>query len=205
MAGNPLSAPVKILLGLLVVIVAIAIFVGAVKLAQIAPKVGETVTNTPILMPGWLATAVNAIIGPFATGSITLEGLVLRLAIFAIIFFGVSEIIMLFSTFTTATSYLIGFGLALIAGVTKGINAIAGIFTVAAGLGALGIALIILGALASAVTLNLGIGGWIRRWRMERQMEIEAMKSDEGTGRVTSAIKGLKQVERSFSGGELKP
>ena len=36
-------------------------------------------------------------------------------------------------------------------------------------------------------------------------MEIEAMKSDEGTGRVTSAIKGLKQVERSFSGGELKP
>src|SRR3989338_2020950 len=159
MAGNPLSVPMKILLGLLVVIVAIAIFVGAVKLAKIVPTVGETVTNTSILMPGWLATAVNAIIGPFAAGSITLEGLVLRLAI----------------------------------------------FTITAGLGALGIALIIFGALASAVTLNLGIGGWIRRWRMERQMEIEAIKSEAGTERVTSAIKGLKQVQRSFSGGELKP
>jgi|SRR3989338_8081128 len=205
MAGNPLSAPVKILLGLLVVIVAIAIFVGAVKLAQIAPKVGETVTNTPILMPGWLATAVNAIIGPFAAGSITLEGLILRLAIFVIIFFALGELIALTTSFQQATAYLISFGLALIAGVTKIINLVAGLFGVVSGLGALGIALIILGGLVSAVTLNLGIGGWIRRWRMERQMEIEAMKSDEGTGRVTSAIKGLKQVERSFSGGELKP
>ena len=202
MAGNPLSVPVKILLGLLFIVIAITIFFWAVKLAQIVPKVGETATQTPIAMPGWIAKTVNAIIGPFDAGSITLEGLILRLAIFVIIFFGLGELVALFTTFSDATSYLISFGLALIAGVTKIINFVVGLFGIVAGVGALGIALIIIGGLISAVTLNLGIGGWLRRWRMERQVEIEAMKSEKGTGRVTSAIAGLKEVEKSFAKGE---
>ncbi|MEK6855692.1 MAG: hypothetical protein AABX66_00890, partial [Nanoarchaeota archaeon] len=72
----------------------------------------------------------------------------------------------------------------------------------AVGIRALGIVLMIVGGIAAAVTLNLGIGGAARRWRMNRQAEIEGMKSEKGSSKVKNAISGLKEVESAFSKGE---
>jgi hypothetical protein len=125
--------------------------------------------------------------------------LIIRLAVFAILFFAFSDILTMFSTFQDATAYAVGFGLALIASVAKIVEGISHLFAAAAGLGAIGIVVIIIWSLFAAVTLHLGIGGSLRKWRLQRQAEIEGMKATQGTARVTSAIRGLKEVEGAFT------
>ena len=194
----------KILLGFLFLIIAILIIIGVIFAVKNLPDkiraIGATATNTPIQLPSPLAKAFNIVLG--IVSPITVEQLVLFLAIFVIIFFGLGELVSMFSTFSEATSFIIAFGLAIIAGVTKVISVIASYAALTAGIGAIGILLIIVGAIAAAITLNLGVGGAVRRWRMRRQVEIEAMKSEKGTGRVTSALKGLKEVEKELAGKE---
>ncbi len=159
-------------------------------------SVGQTATTTPINPPSALETTFNILLGASET-QWTWEELILKLVIFFILFFALSDIISMFSTFSEATSWVIGFGLAVVAGVTKFIPWIVNIMGFTAGLGAVGIALIVGGAIFAAVTLNLGITP-LFKWRMTRQNEIEAMKSEKGTSKVTSAIKGLKKIEKEL-------
>jgi hypothetical protein len=164
-------------------------------------SIGATATSTPINPPGFLETTMNVVLGTPEQTQWTWEQLILRLAIFLILMFALADIIKMFSTFSEPTSWVIGFCLAIVAGVTKFIDWIVVIMGVTAGIGAIGIFLIIAAAIFAAVTLNWGITP-LFKWRMRRQSEIESMKAEKGTSRVTSAISGMKNIEKSLSSGE---
>ena len=199
-----LSTGFKILLGIAAIIVVLLIIWGAVELANNLPEsvksIGATATTTPIQAPAFLDTIITVILGDGA--NLSWESLILYLAIFAILFFALSDIVSLFSTFTEATSWVIGFGLAVIAGVTNIIHSIAGIFAITAGIGAIGISIIIIAAVGAAVILNLGIGGPLRKWQHARQVKIDKFKAERGFGKVTSFIKGAKEGAETAGAGE---
>lgn len=196
-----ISTSVKVIQAVMYSIAAGIIIYFATWAADKVPKYGVTTTDTPIQVTSWISTLIQTVLGIDAS-NITLESLVLYLAIFAIVFFAISDIMEMFSTFSTTTAWVIGFALALIAGVLKVYPMIAGFFGIAAGIGALGILIIIAGAIVAAVTLNLGIGGTVRKWRAQRQMEIEGLKAYKGGRRVTDAIAGLKEIETGLAAGE---
>jgi len=164
------------------------------------PKVAASTTVTPLPADGFLGKIVGVILGSGAVVSI--EALILFIAIFVIILFAMQDILNLFSTFSETTSFVIGLGLALVAGVTGLIDKVAQIFAITAGVGAIGIALIIFGAIASAVILNLGIGGPLKRWRTARDSEIESFKTTRGFSKVADFVGGAKQVAGAASAGE---
>ncbi len=122
--------------------------------------------------------------------------------IFAILFFALSDIVSLFSTFSEVTSWVIGFGLALIAGVTKIVGSIAGIFAIVGLMGAIGISIIIIAAIGAAVILNLSIGGPLKRWQERRQSEIESFKTAKGFDKVADFIGGAKKGAEAAGAGE---
>ena len=195
----------KVILGLVSIVVVVFIVWFVKWILEILPEgisnIGATATSTPINAPGFLMSLISVIFG-VGGDSPTWEVLILHIAIFAILFFAFSDIINAFSSFSESTSWMIGLGLAIVAGVTKIITYIASAFALTSGIGAIGIILIVLGTIIAAVVLNLGIGGPFRRWRMKRQIEIEEHKSQKGASRVTSAIEGLKDVEKSFAEDE---
>jgi len=183
------------------VIIAVIILWGSVFLAKTVPKIGTTFTSTQL--PSGLSSVAQIILG-MPLDATTLESLILFLAIFVILWVAISDILSTFSTFKATISWIIGFALAVVAGMTHTIAGIAQIMGLTAGIGAIGTALIVLGTFISAVTLNLGIGSYVRRWRMERQAEIEAFKTETGTAKVSEAIKGLKKVQQSFAKDEVQ-
>lgn len=200
-ASNPISSSSKVGWAALWVIVAGLIIWGTFYLASLVPKVGVSTTSTPIQVTSWIGTLIETVLG-ISAASLTLESLVLYLAIFMIIFFAISDILEMFSTFSTTTAWIIGFALALIAGVSKVYLSIAGFLGVAAGIGAFGIVIIIIGSVVAAVTMNVGVGSTLRKWRMERQAEIEGMKAYKGGRKVSDAITALKEVEKGLAKDE---
>src|SRR3989344_8122397 len=154
----------KVLFGIFSIIIAILIIWGGVTFAKWVPSVGESVTSTPIAAPSWVNDVLRIGLGIGGENDITWENVILHLAIFMILFFALSDIVSMFSSFSETTSWIIGLGLALIAGVTRVITAIAGMMGLTAGIGALGIMIIVVASIAAAVALNLGLGGAIRRW-----------------------------------------
>ena len=135
----------KIVLGFLALVVVAFIIWGAIALIKVLPdgikSLGAAATSTPIGDTGFFASVINVLLGEGAMES--WESLILHFAIFVILFFAFSDIVTLFSTFTETTSWVIGFGLTLIVSVTKMLAYIAGIFALTAGIGAVGIAIII--------------------------------------------------------------
>lgn len=205
MAGiiNKKSTPYKAILAIGFTLLAIAIIWGVVKLVNmdIFPKVATSATSQPVNVPSWIATILKTVFG-LTQDVLTIEGIVIGIAIFIIFFFAFSDIIEMFSTFSSTTSWVIGFGLAIICGVS-GINKLMlNIVGITAGVGAIGVILIIIGTVASAVSLNLGLGGFVRRWRLTRQAEIEGFKTEAGTKRVTNAITALKETQKAYGGDE---
>ncbi|MEM2932782.1 MAG: hypothetical protein QW622_01035 [Candidatus Pacearchaeota archaeon] len=93
--------------------------------------------------------------------------------IFFMLFFAFSDIIEAFTMFRKSTSYILGFGLAVIAALTKGILKLAHyIFGITAGLGALAVAIVIVTAFFAIVVIHLGMSqfaGWLakRKYMME--------------------------------------
>lgn len=197
-AGRAVSTAAKVLWGLVAIIGVIAIWFIVAWLIKVVPKVGTPVTSTPITNIPQIVESFLGIVLDMSGTVITVELLILHLAIFVIIFFAMSDIIALFSTFSETTSWVIGFGLAVIAGVTNVIGYIAGIMGIAAGIGAIGILLIIIGAVASAVTLNLGIGGAVRRWRLMRDADVRAFKAEAGGVEVAGTIRALKKTGKAY-------
>ena len=184
----------KVLLAFLSLVAIALIIWGGVELVNHLPEglksIGSTATETPIDAPEFVEAPLKVILGEKATMS--WENLILYLAIFMILFFAISDIVALFSTFQETTSWVIGGGLAVIAGVTNVVEYIAGIFAVTAGVGAVGIAIIIGTAIFAAVVLNFGIRGPLQKWQKSRQREIDAFKAEKGFDKVTSFIKGAK-------------
>ena len=190
-----MSMSTKVILGLLAIILIPLILYGGVKLINALPEgiksVGATKSTTPLNVPEFLKNIVTVGLGSKAV--VSWENLVLYLAIFFMLFFALSDIVMLFSTFTDTTSWVMGFGLAIVAGVTKTISWIAGIFAITAGIGAVGIAIIIIMAVLAAVVLNMGIRGPLMNWRQKRQTEIDSFKAGKGFGQVADFITGARQ------------
>ncbi len=188
----------KILIGLISLLVVGFIIWGAVQFvnSDFIPKVGTDKTNKIVDMPNWLQDMFSVLLG--ISENPTWEGLVLYIAIFLILSFTFSEIVSLFSTFSETTSWVIGFGLAIIAGVTKIIPYLAGFFGLTAGVGAVGIIIIILASIFAAVVFNIGLGKTLRKWRWDRQAEIDAVKTSQGAKKASDAIRGLKEVSDSF-------
>jgi len=157
---------------------------------------GKGITQTNINLP-WLESASGVVLG--SSSPLTVEQFILHLAVFFILFFAFGEILALFSIFSTSTAWVISFFLSMIAGVSRVIPLIAALMAGTAGLGAIGISIIILTAIFSAVTLHIGIGAGLRRWRLNRQVEIEGLKAEKGTAGVTAAIKGLKDIKDALA------
>lgn len=180
--------------------IAIAIIILTIWLAKTVPNIGQEKTETSISLEKQplklLGLAFN--IG----GTTTIEILVILLAIFLIMFVAISDILQMFSTFSTPIAWIIGFALALIASFSGIVNQIAVIFGLTAGLGAIGIGIIILGSLFSAVTLNLGVGGAIRTWRIERQNEITAFKGSKGRQIMAEGARTFKMMGKETTEGE---
>jgi len=155
---------------------------------------GQAASSTPIKLPGWGAKIISVVLGPT---QVTWEQLILHLAVFFIIFFALSEIIMGFSSFSDITAYIIGFGLALIAGVTKTIKLAAAALGLGAGVGAIGIVIIVISSIFAAVVLNLGVGAKLQEWRTRRQQAINEFKTEAGFAEAASGIKGAKDIARA--------
>jgi len=152
----------------------------------------------------WIGNVFKFILG--LPEPITSQGLGLYFATFIIILFTFAEIILTLSFFSETTSWIIAGALGVISGVTGITPLIAGLFIGVTALGALGVGIILITAFLAATTLHMGMGRGLRRWRMERQIEIESLKSGAGAASVSSAISGLKKVDRAFGGtGTLKP
>ena len=189
-----LSTGFKVLLGLLAVVAIILIIWGGTWLVNNLPtglsSIGSTASATPINAPVSIETVLKVVLG--SQSIISWENLILSLAIFMILFFAMSDIVALFSTFTETTSWVIGGGLAVIAGVTNIVEYIAGVFAITAGIGAVGISIIIITAVFAAVVLNLGIRGPLKSWQNARQIEIDRFKAEKGFSKVSDFIRGAK-------------
>ena len=162
-------------------------------------QIGKSATQTPI-NAAWLNSVSKVVLG--TPVPVTVENLILFLAIFFMLLFSFGEILTMFTIFSDTASWVIAACLAMVAGVTQIIHTIAGFMAGAAGLGAIGVLIIILTAMASAVLMHLGIGGLALKWRALRQAEIEAYKSGQGTEKVTGAIVGLKAVQEALTEDE---
>jgi len=201
-----MGTPFKVLMGILALVIVVGIIaVGTWSVNHLPEQlktIGATRTSTTIQAPSFLDGMLTIVLGAEAT--ISWENLILHIAIFMILFFALADIVSLFSTFNETTAWIIGFGLAIIAGVTNIIELVAGIFAITAGIGAIGIGIIIATAVFSAVILNLSIGGPLKKWRRARQKEINEFKAESGFGKVTSFIKGAKEGAEAAQAGEKK-
>jgi len=171
-------------------------------IVNLVRDVGLEASSAIITLPGFLVGLANILLGLDASGSVLVSALVVHIAVFAILFFALSDIIHGFSAFSEMVSYIIGFGLALILGATGAVGLIGGIFGVTAGIGALGIAIIVLASVFAAVVLHLGVGKSLQKWRLNRQMQIEVHKAMKGSSKAADAIRGLKEIQKSMKEGE---
>jgi hypothetical protein len=191
-----MGTSVKVLISIGIAILALAVIWGVYAYAESLPSVGETATGATIIeKESFVGKILISLLG---VTEISLESLILHLAVFAIIMFAVADIVTVFSSFSEGTSWVIGAGFALIAGVTNILPWVAGLFATGAAIGAVGITLIVIAAFVAAVSLNIGVGRTLRKWRLTRQLEIEAAKSGEGAASVASAIRGFKKADTAF-------
>jgi len=104
--------------------------------------------------------------------------------IFVMIFFAFSDMIDGLTAFSKTTSYILGFGLAVIAALTKGILELSRwAFAITAGLGTIGVAIIILSAFVATILIHLGVGsveGWLKRRKTLAQAGYYAAKTAAG-------------------------
>ena len=156
------------------------------QVANWTPLFGQNAGQT------MLEKVIAAIIGTKVP--ITIQGIVIFLSLMMILVFAIQDILELFSTFTSSTCWAIAIGLGLIANVTGVTYNLADVMGVTAAVGGLGIALIVLGSVAAAVTLNLGIGGLAKQWRQNRQLEVDQFKARRGTNRIIEGANTMAGV-----------
>jgi hypothetical protein len=147
-----------------------------IPLTKIVPVFGDKITATALQTPTWLGNTLTVL---FGAGSVqTWESLIAALAVFAILLFGLYDIIYNFSTFSQGTAWAIAGGLAIIGGVTR---IISGVITLLFGgvatIGALGIGIIVVWAVIVAVAMNFAIGS--AGIRAIRQANIDQQKVEE--------------------------
>jgi len=124
-----------------------------------------------------------------------IEVAIIWLIIFIMLFFAFSDIFKLFTVFSTTTAYILGFGLALITAMVRVIFWLSvWIFSVAGGLGALSIALVMISAFVVFFIVHWITGGPLLKWAFKRQVTIRAIKEAQ---EPAAAWKKLKEFERA--------
>jgi hypothetical protein len=121
------------------------------------------------------------------------------IAIFIMLGFAFTDIIgaFTFGTFKSRTAHILGFGLAVIASVTRGVFFLTHkIFALVAGFGAITVGFIIFTAFAFAFGLHLIL--WKLMWPIKkREMERKASETIEKT---KIAIRGLRGTAEAYTG-----
>jgi flagellar biosynthesis protein FlhB len=113
------------------------------------------------------------------------------LVIFFMLFFAFSDIISNFTAFSKTTSYILGFGLAVIAALTKGVLFLAHyVFGITAALGTISVAIVIITAFVAVVLLHLGLEKF-EPWLSRRKRYIEAAKE---TAKVKKGMQLLYEL-----------
>lgn len=182
----------------LVIFAAILVFwiMSWVLNAGYIPQVAEDKTSTEINLPQYVAAPLKSLLG--IGNPTTGEILVIYITIFFIIIVALSEIIDVFGIFSKGTSTIIGVGLGLIAGSTGAIKSMAGWFGLTAHLGVLGILVVIGAAILVAVMFNVGLGSTMRRWRLSRQIEMDALHTEKSSARMKDAAKSLVELDKEL-------
>jgi len=188
------------------ILLAILLVWGSVQLANALAKsnvgiTGPLDTANQITVAPWVASYLFPLLGiSSANTTIAYGTLVLHLAVFLLIFIALAEIVMMFSSFSEGASYLIALGLAIIGGVTGIYQIIVASLGLTAAIGGVGVAIILIGAILAAISLNWGVTGWVRKWRLRRQAEISSFKTMKTAKSVGNAIKALSQIEKDLAG-----
>jgi len=151
----------------------------------------ETFAKGPSLLTGGL----DFLFGLQKMNSENGQAFLIFMAIFIMIFFAASDIFAMFSTFSSLTSWVLGFGLAIIASATGWISTFSmWAFGAAAAFGAGAIVAIIILTFVAAFAVHLGIGGFAA-WAYRRQAGIKAAK---GGADVVAAITQLRETARAY-------
>lgn len=114
--------------------------------------------------------------------------------IFIMFFFAFSDIIYSFTAFSKTTSYILGFGLAVIAALTKGVFYIAWfVMSGVAALGAFSVALVIILAFLMVIALHLSLFKFLRKKKSEKEIIEYASKIRRGAKFLEEVEKGVKK------------
>lgn len=136
-------------------------------------------------IPSWLSFITENVFAIESDAGLLTALIVL--AVFMIMLFAMKDIMSAFSTFNETTSWVIAAGLSLIASFTGIISSIAGIFQITAAIGAVGIAIIILTAVVSAIIVNMMFGNLLRKLAVNRDID-EMRQEAKRKGGVIGAL-----------------
>ncbi len=133
---------------------------------------------------GWTANLLGI-------SSATVAAVTVYIIIFLMFAFAFSDIIAGFTAFSTPVAWVIGFGLAVIAALTKVIAMISiWLMAITAGLGVISVAVAIGSAFVAFLLVHLGLGG-LTSWVWKRQRDLKAYKN---VSKVKTGFRTLKDV-----------
>jgi magnesium-transporting ATPase (P-type) len=189
----------KVLIGVLIGIIVLIAGFFLIKfsisfITNVLPVIGDTATQPALNMPSWLDSVFSFLLGSSAVN--TVESFTISLVVFLMLLFAFGDMISQFTSFSDTTAWIIAVGLSTIAGVTNIVSAIVVWFGITAAVGALGIGVIIIGAILTAVALNL-----ILQWSGVKGMWKERNDADEvvEVGRIMKKGFGkLKEADESI-------
>jgi hypothetical protein len=125
-----------------------------------------------------------------------IEVAIIWLILFIMLFFAFSDIFSIFTAFSRTTAYILGFGLALITAMTRLIFlAAVWLFGITGGLGALGVAIILITALVAAVGVHLASTKLVR-WATRRQIAIEAIKAAKSPAKAWKKLQEFEELTK---------
>jgi hypothetical protein len=129
----------------------------------------------------------------------TWRDLILSVVVLLIIFAGLFDIIQLTSLFTNQwVMYIIAGGLSLIACLTSAVyNIVTFFLQVAAGAGAIGIAVEVIIAVIIFIGLSFG-STRIAMWAAKRQAQKAMIQTRVAAGDAAAAVRGLRDIETEF-------
>lgn len=121
----------------------------------------------------------------------------ISIIIFFMLAFAFSEIIRVFTMFSTFTSAIIGTGLAIIAALTRVIFWLSfWIFQFTAGLGVIAIAIILITAFVAAIGIHLAFKP-ILRWTARRHVALEAIKEAKSPATAWKKLEEFEKMTKS--------
>jgi hypothetical protein len=122
------------------------------------------------------------------------------LVIFFMLFFAFSDIISNFTAFSKTTSYILGFGLAVIAALTKGVLFLAHyVFGITAALGTISVAIVIITAFVVVVFIHVAL--WpIQKKAIERRQRRQVRKTVERIKKGKEEMKEIAQFGPEYEG-----